>query len=145
MEDLDIARACAAFAEEKKAEDIRILDLRGVSPVSDFFVLCSALSAPQLRAVRDNIEDEMKAQFGERPIYLDGDFESQWLIIDYGLVMVHILTPEKRDYYALEELWGDAPEITLKPGGGDGEAAKPVRKKAAAKKTTAKKAAKKKA
>ncbi len=144
MEDIDIARACAAFADEKKAENIRILDLRNLSPVSDYFVLCTAMSAPQLRAVRDNIEDEMKAQHGERPMYLDGDFESQWLIIDYGNVMVHVLTPEKRDYYALEELWGDAPEISLTPeleNASPSESARVPRKKPAAKKTVAKKAA----
>ena len=146
MEDLDIARACAAFADEKKAENIRILDLRDISPVSDYFVLCSAMSAPQLRAVRDNIEDEMKEHHGERPMYIDGDFESQWLIIDYGNVMVHVLTPEKRDYYALEELWGDAPEISLTPEletAVSDDSPKPVR--AARKKPAAKKAAAKKA
>lgn len=114
MQDLDLARACAEFADDKKAENIRILDLRGLSPVTDWLVLCSALSAPQLRAVRDNIEDEMKEKHGERPLYRDGSYDSQWMILDYGNVMVHILSPEKRDYYALEELWGDAPEVTLK-------------------------------
>lgn len=146
MEDIDIARACAAFADEKKAENIRILDLRDISPVSDYFVLCTAMSAPQLRAVRDNIEDEMKEHYGERPMYLDGDFESQWLIIDYGNVMVHVLTPEKREYYALEELWGDAPEISLKPEletAVSGDLPKPgrvARKKPAVKKVATKKA-----
>ena len=114
MTDLDLARACAEFADDKKAENIRILDLRGLSPVTDWLVLCSALSAPQLRAVRDHIEDEMKEKHGERPLYRDGSYESQWMILDYANVMVHILSPEKRDYYALEELWGDAPEVTLK-------------------------------
>jgi ribosome-associated protein len=106
MKDLDLARACAEFADDKKAENIRILDRRGLSPVT--------LSAPQLRAVRDHIEDEMKEKHGERPLYRDGSYESQWMILDYGNVMVHILSPEKRDFYALEELWGDAPEVTLK-------------------------------
>jgi ribosome-associated protein len=113
MEDLQLARACAEFADDKKAENIRILDLRGLSPVTDYFVLCSAMSAPQLRAVRDHIEDEMKEKHRERPLYRDGSYDSQWMILDYGNVMVHILAPEKRDYYALEELWGDAPELAL--------------------------------
>lgn len=113
MHDLDIARACAAFADDKKAENIRILDLRGLSPVNDYFVLCSAMSAPQLRAVRDHIEDEMKEQHKQRPLYRDGTYDSQWMILDYGNVMVHILSPEKREYYSLEELWGDAPELAL--------------------------------
>ncbi len=158
MEDLQLARACAEFADDKKAENIRILDLRGLSPVTDYFVLCSAMSAPQLRAVRDHVEDEMKAKHGERPLYRDGSYDSQWMILDYGNVMVHILSPEKREYYALEELWGDAQEVTLtgtEPAGPPPEvkprvrAAKPkaakkapAKKKPAAKKT-AKKAAKK--
>ena len=71
MDDLELARACAEFADDKKAENIRILDLRGLSPVTDWLVLCSALSAPQLRAVRDHIEDEMKEHHRERPHALD--------------------------------------------------------------------------
>ncbi len=159
MEDLKLARACAEFADDKKAENIRILDLRGLSPVTDYFVLCSAMSAPQLRAVRDHIEDEMKAKHGERPLYRDGSYDSQWMILDYGNVMVHILAPEKREYYALEELWGDAPELALteeapvpeprpkreKPVR-EKKPRKPAPKKApkkAAKKAPAKKAAKK--
>lgn len=158
MDDLQLARACAEFADDKKAENIRILDLRGLSPVTDWLVLCSALSAPQLRAVRDHIEDEMKEHHRERPLYRDGNYESQWMILDYGNVVVHVLSPEKREYYALEELWGDAPEVTLtgdEPAGPPVEpkprvrAAKPkAAKKAPAKKMpaakkTAKKAAKK--
>jgi len=144
MEDLAIARACAEYADEKKAENIRILDLRGISPVIDYFVLCSALSAPQLRAVRGHIEDEMKEKHGQRPLYKDGNYDSQWIIIDYGNVMVHILTPEKRDYYLLEELWGDAKEVTLKEDL-PAPAPKPRAKKAVAKKAPAKKAPAKKA
>jgi ribosome-associated protein len=140
MEDLDIARACAEFADDKKAENIRILDLRGLSPVIDYFVICTAIAAPQLRAVRDHIEDEMKAQFGQRPLYRDGNYESQWIILDYGNVMIHVLTPEKRDYYALEELWGDASEITLKA---DEPAIEPKPRKKAPAKPKAEKASKK--
>ncbi|MBL9131946.1 MAG: ribosome silencing factor [Verrucomicrobiaceae bacterium] len=146
MEDLDIARACAELADDKKAENIRILDLRGLSPVTDWFVLCSALSAPQLRAVRDHIEDEMKEQHQQRPLYRDGSYDSQWMILDYGNVMVHILTPEKRDYYCLEELWGDAPEVALKAVADaeiEAPAPKRARKKAAMKKAVAKVAKKK--
>ena len=159
MEDLKLARACGEFADDKKAENISILDLRGLSPVTDYFVLCSAMSAPQLRAVRDHIEDEMKEKHRERPLYRDGSYDSQWMILDYGNVMVHILAPEKREYYALEELWGDAPELALteeapvpeprpkreKPVR-EKKPRKPAPKKApkkAAKKAPAKKAAKK--
>jgi ribosome-associated protein len=150
MEDLELARACALYADDKKAENIRILDLRGLSPISDYFVICTALSTPQLRAVRDEIIERMKEEHGTAPNVKDGNFESQWIILVYGNVMVHILTPEKREYYSLEELWGDAPELALTV---EAPAPEPqpkvkkaaVKKVAAVKKAPAKRATKKKA
>ena len=145
MEDLEIARACALYADDKKAENIRILDLRGLSPISDYFVLVTALSTPQLRAVRDEIVERMKEEHGTPPDVKDGNFESQWIILVYGSVMVHILTPEKREFYALEELWGDAPEMELNLAVPEPEPKPKAAKKAAVKKTAAKKAPAKKA
>ncbi len=153
MEDLEIARACALYADDKKAENIRILDLRGLSPISDYFVLVTAMSTPQLRAVRDEIVERMKDEHATPPDVKDGNFESQWIILVYGSVMVHILTPEKREFYALEELWGDAPEMALNlvapapppPEPKPKAARKAAVKKVAAKKAPAKKAAAKKA
>jgi ribosome-associated protein len=158
MEDLEIARACALYADDKKAENIRILDLRGLSPISDYFVLVTALSTPQLRAVRDEIVERMKEEHSTPPDVKDGNFESQWIILVYGSVMVHILTPEKREFYALEELWGDAPEMELnlvvpvpvpepepKPKAVKKVAVKKAAAKVAVKKTAAKKAPAKKA
>jgi ribosome-associated protein len=140
MEDLEIARACALYADDKKAENIRILDLRGLSPVADYFVLVTAMSTPQLRAVRDEIVERMKDEHNTPPDVKDGKFESQWIILVYGSIMVHILTPEKREFYALEELWGDAPEIALTL-----EAPEPEPKPKAEKKVVEKKVAEKKA
>lgn len=148
MEDLEIARACALYADDKKAENIRILDLRGLSPISDYFVLVTAMSTPQLRAVRDEIVERMKEEHGTPPTVKDGNFESQWIILVYGSVMVHILTPEKREFYALEELWGDAPELALnidEPAPEPKEPKPKAAKKAAVKKTAVKKVAAKKA
>ena len=135
METIETARLCAKYADQKKAENIVLLDLRGLSPVTDFFVVCTATSNPQMRAVRDEIVAEMRDTHGLKPMFSEGGFESQWLIVNYPNVMVHILTPEKREFYSLEELWGDAPVIPWAPE----EPAAP--KKAAAKKTAAKKAA----
>lgn len=147
MEDLEIARACALYADDKKAENIRILDLRGLSPISDYFVLVTAMSTPQLRAVRDEIVERMKEEHHMPPTVKDGNFESQWIILVYGSVMVHILTPEKREFYALEELWGDAPEmeLNLEPPAPPPEPKPKAAKKAAVKKVAAKKAPAKKA
>ncbi|HAL70261.1 MAG TPA: ribosome silencing factor, partial [Verrucomicrobiales bacterium] len=109
MESIEIARLCAKYADEKKAENIVLLDLRGLSPVTDFFVIATASSNPQLRAVRDEVVDQLRDKHGERPLFSDGTFESQWLIVNFPNVLVHVQSPEKREYYALEELWGDAP------------------------------------
>ncbi len=133
MEGLEIAKYCAEYADDKKAEDIVILDLRGLSPVSDYFVICTATSNPQLRAVRDEIKVQMLQEHGEKPLYNEGGFESQWVVVDYANVMVHIFTPEKREFYAIEELWGDAPRVAWSPVGVEA----PVKKKAATKKKTA--------
>lgn len=111
MEGIETARACAKHADDKKAESIVILDVRDISPITDFFVICTATSAPHLRAVRDEIAERMREEHGLRPTFTDGNFESQWLILDYSDVMVHVMQAEKREFYALEDLWGDAPRI----------------------------------
>ncbi|MES2739054.1 MAG: ribosome silencing factor [Verrucomicrobiota bacterium] len=154
MESIEIARLCAKYADEKKAENIVLLDLRGLSPVTDFFVIATASSNPQLRAVRDEVVDQLRDKHGERPLFSDGTFESQWLIVNFPNVLVHVQSPEKREYYALEELWGDAPRLDwqdTQPVGAPTprvkkpKAKKPAVKKVAAKKAPAKKAAAKKA
>ncbi len=138
MESIEIARLCAKYADEKKAEDILLLDLRGLSPVTDFFVIATANSNPQLRAVRDQIVEEMRDVNGLKPIISDGTYESQWLIVNYPNVLVHILSPEKREFYALEELWEDAPAVAWQEEKTEAPAA---RKRATTKKIAAKKAA----
>ena len=129
-----MARAAAEYADNKKAEDIVIMDVRGISPVTDYFLICSVSSLPQLRAVRDEIWEKFQTEHHLRPIARDENFESLWLILHYGDVMVHIFHQDKRAFYALEELWNDAPRVPWSP-------APPP---AAAKKKTARKAAKKK-
>jgi ribosome-associated protein len=141
MDALEIARLCAKYADDKKAEEIVLLDLRGLSPVTDFFVICSAVSSPQLRAVRDEIVEQMRKEHGQKPLFVDGSYESQWLIVNFPNVLVHIQSPEKREYYALEELWGDAPVLPWQ----EENSLPPAAKKAVAKKVTAKKAVTKKA
>ena len=146
MDALETARFCAMYADDKKAEDIVLLDLRGLSPVTDYFVICSASSAPQLRAVRDEIVVQMRDEHDLKPLFVDGSFESQWVIVNFPNVLVHIQSPEKREYYALEELWGDAPAVAWQPeGAAPAEIKKPAAKKSAAKKAPVKKAAAKKA
>lgn len=116
MEGIDKAKLCAKYADDKKAEDIVIMDLRDISPITDFFVICTANSSPHLRAVRDGVEDGMREDHAIKPLISDGNYESQWLIVHYGDVMVHVLQAEKREFYCLEELWGEAKRVKWKPG-----------------------------
>ena len=108
---LKLAKLCRTIAEDKKAEDPVILDLRKVSAVSDFFVICSAQSEPQLKAIANGLEKELKEQYGLFPTAVDGFPKSQWIVADYGSVMVHIFHTNRRGHYALEDLWSDAPKV----------------------------------
>lgn len=107
----ETAKLCAKYADDKKAEDIIILDVRGLSPITDYFVICTASSTPHLRAVQSEIDDQMIVEHDQRPRWRETNPESQWLLLDYSDVMVHIFTQEKRDFYSLEELWGDAKRV----------------------------------
>jgi ribosome-associated protein len=111
MEGKKLAKLCAKLADDKKAEDVVILDVRGLSPVTDFFVICTATSAPHLRAVKREIDEKIHEKESLSPRFTDDSFESGWVILDYGDVMVHVFHREKREFYRLEELWGDAPEV----------------------------------
>lgn len=85
------------------------MDLRGISDVADFYVLCTGTSDPHIKAVRDSIEEEVAEEHGTKPFRIEGSPLSRWIIMDYTDVIVHILDREKRLLYALETLWNDAP------------------------------------
>jgi ribosome-associated protein len=106
-----LARAIAEYADAKKAEDIVILDARGISPITDFFVICTVTSLPQLRAVRNEIWEKLIEHHGVRPLVREDNLESLWLVLHYGDVMAHIFLKDKREFYALEDLWNDAPRV----------------------------------
>ncbi len=110
-EGLILARQCVAAAEDKKALDPVILDLRAVSTITDFLVICSAQSEPQLKAIAGGVEQALKETIDRRPLAVDGFPTSQWIVIDYGEVMLHIFHEQKRPVYALEDLWSDAPVV----------------------------------
>jgi len=147
----EMAFAAATYADDKKAEDVVIMDVRGISPVTDYYMLCTATSMPHLKAIRNEIKDRFWDEHHRKPIASDEKMESLWLILHYGDVMVHVFHKDKRDFYALEELWGDAPRVPWSPALPPGlketavkkiPAKKTPAKKAAAKKTAAAKAAK---
>jgi len=108
-----LARLCADGALDKKAENVVILDMRGISSFTDFFVIVSGTSDPQLKAIASSIRGRVRDVTGLRPIAEDGFPGSQWVIIDYGSVIVHVFHEEKRDVYALESLWSDARRINI--------------------------------
>ncbi len=110
----EIARLCATYASDKKAEDIIVLDLRGISTLSDYFVICSGTSEPHLKAIAGEIEDRLRKDHQTRPHHVDGYPLSQWIVVDYYHVLVHIFHSEKRAFYSLEDLWSDAPRLSLK-------------------------------
>ena len=107
----NLAKTCAELASNKKAEDIVVLDLRGISSFTDFFVICSGTSEPQLKAIANEIETRLREDYSLRPVAVDGFPASQWMVLDYLQVVVHIFHRDKRAFYSLEGLWGDAPVL----------------------------------
>jgi ribosome-associated protein len=108
-----LARLCAAIAADKKAEDIVAIDLRAISTFTDFFVICSGTSEPHLKAIVSEIEERLQKEHGVTPMAVDGFPTSQWIVADYTDVVVHMFHQDKRGFYALEDLWGDAPRLKL--------------------------------
>lgn len=107
---LQLARACRKLADGKKASNISILDLRGLSSMADFFVICSATSEPHLKAIVNEIEIKLKDE-GIHCAHVDGRPVSNWMVMDYVDVVVHIMRDNLREYYGLERLWGDAKKV----------------------------------
>lgn len=96
--------------QNKKGNELVSLDLRKIpEAVADFFIICEANNQPQIRAITDFIEDEVKKKCGESPYHYEGKQNLQWVLIDYVNVVVHIMMPEQRKFYKLEEMWSDAP------------------------------------
>lgn len=104
----DLARLAAAAAADKKATDIRILDMGDLLGITDFFVLCSAGNERQLRTVAEEVAGRLKLS-GVAPRRREGRPEAGWMLLDYGVMVVHAFTEEQRRFYALEKLWSDAP------------------------------------
>lgn len=98
--------------DDKKAEKIVSLDLRKIpEAVADFFIICEANNTTQLKALADNLEYEVKQTCGELPYKHEGRQSLQWILVDYVNIVVHIMMPEPRQFYQLEEMWSDAPML----------------------------------
>jgi ribosome-associated protein len=101
---------CARTAADHKARDIVVLDMRSVTPLYDFFVLCTGASRRQIHSIAEEVDDAMH-EVGDVRLGIEGYEASKWVVQDYGDVMVHVLDPNAREYYALEELYADAPRV----------------------------------
>ena len=111
IDNRNLAELVAKAASDKKARDIIIMDLLGISPVTDSFVICSANSTTQVQAIADNIVEQMEEQ-GIRLLRKEGYREARWVLLDYGSCVAHIFVEDDRVFYNLERLWSDAKQMS---------------------------------
>jgi ribosome-associated protein len=105
-----LVKLCRQIALDKKAEEAIILDVRAISNVADYFLICTGTSEPHLKAIADEIARRLRDE-GIRPLHHDGYPASRWVVMDYGDVLIHVFHPELRQRYGLEDLWGDAKRV----------------------------------
>jgi len=111
MDSKKLALLCLDLAENRKAEDVVILDVRELSSVTDYFVIVSGTSEPHLRAIVDEISDKLRDEHQLRPKAIDGTLQAAWVVLDYFDVIIHVMRQDVRERYDLETLWGDAPRV----------------------------------
>ncbi|MGH2992257.1 MAG: ribosome silencing factor [Solirubrobacterales bacterium] len=116
MSSEELARRVAVIADAKKAEEIVVLDMRGLVGYTDFLVICTARNERQAKAVYDEVYLQLKRE-DLLPDHVEGERQPSWVLIDYLDCVLHVFVPEARDYYRLETLWGEAPRLELDPGG----------------------------
>ena len=106
----ELAQKIAKLASDKKAEDILLLSMEGISPITDYFMICSAGNSTLVTAIADNIEEKM-AEEGILPLHKEGYAEGRWILMDYGDLIVHIFSRDDRLFYDLERIWRDGKDI----------------------------------
>lgn len=111
MTESNLPQLVAAAASDKKARDILVLDLEGITLIADHFVICSANSTTQVQAIADGIEEKVEEQ-GIKLLRKEGYREARWILLDFGACVAHVFTEEDRRFYNLERLWGDAKSYT---------------------------------
>jgi ribosome-associated protein len=111
----ELVEVAAGLAADKKAIDVVSLDLRGVAGYTDFFLVCSGNTDRQTKAIHDGIHLGLKNDHGLLPRRVEGTQEARWILMDYLDIVVHVFTPETRDFYRLEALWGDVPRRAFDP------------------------------
>jgi len=116
MDSRKLALLCRELADNRKAEDLVVLDVRKISSVTDFFVIASGTSEPHLRAIVDEITTKLRDEHDIRPRAVDGSLQAAWVVLDFFDVIVHIMRADVRERYDLESLWGDAPQVKPRVG-----------------------------
>jgi ribosome-associated protein len=116
---VELAHELAGFALEKKAHEVLELDMRGLVGYTDFFLICSGNTDRQVKAIHDAIHEGAKRALGILPRRVEGAGRAQWVLMDYLDVVVHIFTPTTREFYRLEQLWGEAPARTVEEAPAD--------------------------
>jgi ribosome-associated protein len=112
----ELLSAIVGYAEDKKAIDVVELDLRGVLGYTDWFLVCSGNTGRQSKAIHDGIHEGLKRDHDTLPRRVEGSTQAGWILMDYLDVVVHIFTPETREFYRLEQLWGEVPAVVVGDG-----------------------------
>jgi len=102
-------------AESKKATEIKVLDLTGITSFADYFVICNGANSRQVQAISDEVGLQLKRRAGELPNSVEGYNQAEWVLADYGDLLVHIFSPKSREYYGLERLWRNARTVAIPP------------------------------
>jgi ribosome-associated protein len=110
LDSAQVARAAVHIAADKKAEDILLLDVRDLTPIADYFVICNGNNLRQVQAIADALDDELTKQ-GIKPLSREGAADSGWILMDFGDIIVHVFGPKEREYYRLERLWSEAKTV----------------------------------
>lgn len=112
MNSLDLMKKIVLFADSKKARDIKVLSLEGLTTIADYFVICSGGSSTQVKAISDEVEEKLK-EIEITPYGKEGFSMADWILIDYSDVVLHVFTPESREFFNIEKLWADAKEVDI--------------------------------
>lgn len=110
LDTAQLAKAAVDIASDKKASDVLLLDIRDVTVIADYFVICSGSNSRQIKSIADTIDDDLGQQ-GATLLHREGTADSGWMLLDYGSVIVHIFGIKEREYYHLERLWSDAKTV----------------------------------
>lgn len=109
----ECALIAARAADEKKATDIMVQEVKELISVTDYFVIATAANNRQVEAIIDEVEEQERVKAGVKPLHREGTMDGLWALLDYGSFVVHVFQPQTRDYYRLESLWNDAPVLDL--------------------------------